>query len=137
MLSNDQKQYLFKMGFSSNEIRSLDEKDNNPIDLNSPQWESTITSRQSWFLDKIEKGWTDNEIYAAIQSFYNKDKNRTPWDFLKAAYRPPKKVDYFTAIKNRTKTNPERARNIANKKINEINDSIPDYKHFAGGNMGV
>ena len=32
-----------------------------------------------------------------------RDRRRSPWDFLKLEYRPPKRVDYWAAMRARKK----------------------------------
>ena len=100
---------LIKAGFSYSEITKLSEAktvDGKPqpaIDLNSPAWRVTLNTRKLWHNDMQARGWTKEQIKAEIENYYNRDVKRSPFDFLKAEYRPPVKLDYITAIRNRAK----------------------------------
>lgn len=94
-------------GFTNFEIFELanakdpEGKDQPSIDLDSPVWVKVIESRQQWWEDKIKRGWAEEEIVNELMAYYDRDKTRTPWDFLKAEYRPVKKVDYLTIVRAR------------------------------------
>lgn len=108
-ISFEDYQRLRNVGFTEYEIEQLsnatDPSGNPqpPIDLNSAPWEATLESRKWWLVDKIEKGWSEEEINETINNFYMRDRRRSPWDFLKIEYRPPKRVDYWSAMRNRKK----------------------------------
>lgn len=95
-------------GFTEQEIIDLAEAktatgaDQPPINLDSPAWEATLKSRINWWQDKLDAGWTANEILDSLGDFYRRDPRRTPFDFLRAEYRPPKKVDYLEIARART-----------------------------------
>ncbi len=72
-----------------------------PVILDSPVWLRVLASRREWVDDKIERGWTDEQITETLMDYYRRKEERTPWDFLKAEYRPPMKVDYTAAIRRR------------------------------------
>jgi len=55
----------------------------------------------------LKKGWTKAEIAKEIRAHYTKDKKRSPWDFIKALYRPPQKAEltaYKKAVQARAKS---------------------------------
>ncbi|HEC64168.1 MAG TPA: hypothetical protein ENI23_02610 [bacterium] len=75
-----------------------------PIDLNSPVWTAVIKSRNDWLIDKITRGWSQDEIENSIMSYYAAKRERSPWDFLRAEYHPPTKIDYKSAIRRRAQS---------------------------------
>lgn len=94
-------------GFTDYEVmemanaKTADGKDQPPIDINSSTWKSMMESREKWISDKINRGWNDEQIDNEVMDYYRRDERRSPFDFLKLEYRPPKKVDYWEAIRNR------------------------------------
>lgn len=71
------------------------------VNINSPLWESVRRNRRNWYYDKRNRGWSDVEIRDEIRRYYLRRRERTPWDFLKAEYKPPMRLDYKTTIKAR------------------------------------
>lgn len=98
-------QQLKSYGFSDYEIRELSEaktpggNPQPPIDIRSQLWKDIIRSRMNWWIDKYTSGWEDYEIDGEVDNYYKRDARRTPWDFLKAEYRPRKRVDYWAAVR--------------------------------------
>lgn len=98
---------LKQAGFLESEIQELAEaktvkgEDQPPINLDSPAWQAVLESRREWWIDKVDRGWTEHEIVNELMNYYRRDKSRTPFDFLKAEYRPPKRVDYIEMIRKR------------------------------------
>ena len=74
-----------------------------PIDLNSPAWQAALKSRREWIEDKVDRGWSPEEINAEILGYYARGAKRNPWDFLKIEYKDPQKVDYRAAVRRRAK----------------------------------
>jgi len=73
-----------------------------PIDLGSPAWQVLLKSRKDWIDDKIERGWEKDEYTREIRAYYERDKKRTPFDWLKEEYKPKKKkADYLEARRRR------------------------------------
>ncbi len=108
-LTSYDSERLSRAGFLDYEIQQLASAtapDGSPqpsIDLSSPAWQSTLESRISWVQDKVGRGWTKEEIENTLMNYYSGASDRSPWDFLKAEYRPRKRVDYLTALANRKK----------------------------------
>ncbi len=102
-LSQADAKRLTAAGFLQHEIDELagakdpSGKDQPAINLSSPIWQATLKSRQDWWIDKINRNWTEDDIHREIIGYYEKNSERSPWDFLKAEYKPPKKVDYIEA----------------------------------------
>lgn len=98
---------LRQSGFTRYEIdeianaKTTTGEDQPPINLRSPAWVATIKSRREWWIDKVERGWTEYEIENELMNYYNRDTNRTPFDFLRAEYKPPKKADYIEIARKR------------------------------------
>lgn len=73
------------------------------INLDTPVWQRVLKSRRDWIDDKVKRGWSDEDITESMMDYYRKSEKRTPWDFLKAEYRPPTRVDYRAAIRRRAR----------------------------------
>jgi len=56
-------------------------------------------SRRQWIQDLLKQGWTEEEIAREARAYYARDSKRSPWDFIRAEYRPPAKKDYREAAK--------------------------------------
>jgi hypothetical protein len=52
-------------------------------------------------VDKIDRGWTEQEIINELQNYYRRDAKRNPWDFIRAEYKPPKRKDYMEIARAR------------------------------------
>ncbi len=106
-LSSADAERLLAAGFLEGEVRELaeakspDGKDQPPIDLNSPVWQSVMKSRQEWIQDKVARNWTEEEILREIMAYYERGEGRSPWDFIRAEYKPVKRADYLDARKRR------------------------------------
>ena len=106
-LSQADAERLRHAGFLESEIMELAEAktaigaDQPQINLDSPVWQAVIKSRREWWIDKLDRGWTEHEIVNELENYYRRDKGRNPFDFLKAEYKPPKKVDYIEIIRKR------------------------------------
>jgi len=72
-----------------------------PINLDSPVWQAMMKSRYEWTQDKLERQWERDEIKREIMAYYERDKKRSPFDFLKEMYKPRKKADYLEARRRR------------------------------------
>ena len=72
-----------------------------PIDLDSPVWQAVIESRREWWIDKVDRGWTEHEIVAELENYYRRDSKRNPFDFIRAEYKPPRKRDYMDIARKR------------------------------------
>lgn len=93
-----------------------------PINLDGEAWLATLKSRFEWTQDKEERGWSPQEIENEIMNYYSRDKRRTPFDFLRQSYKPPKKVDYLEVIRKRAQA--------------QILEDIPDYPRKRGRSYG-
>jgi len=51
-------------------------------------------TRQEWIRWLLDRGWTTAEIKREIGAYYAFDTKRSPWDFIRAEYRPPQRKDY-------------------------------------------
>ena len=109
-LSETDAERLRLAGFLQHEIdelseaRTADGKGQPPIHLDSPAWQATMESRRRWLDDKLNRNWTEDDIQREIIGYYEKGSQRSPWDFLKAEYKPPKKIDYIDARRRRAQT---------------------------------
>jgi len=103
-LSFDDTLTLSKAGFLPHEIKVFNElvaSDGTPqvIDINSQAWQDMIKSRMAWVGHmRHVVGWPDNVIEDKINLWYKLKTGRTPLDFLRAEYKPPKRIsDYQKA----------------------------------------
>lgn len=74
------------------------------IDIHSSLWQAVRHSRREWYDSKLKRGWTNYQIVDEIRRYYRKRSDRSPFDFLKAEYKPPQRLDYISAVKARSKT---------------------------------
>jgi len=79
------------------------------IDLNSATWKQAIETRENWIKSlkhysktKLNRNLTYTDINRLLVNWLNQDKTRTPWDLIKASYKPPHQIsDYQAARKKR------------------------------------
>jgi len=114
-LSFDDTLTLSKAGFLPHEIKVFNElvaSDGTPqvIDINSQAWQDMIKSRMAWVGHmRHVVGWPDNVIEDKINLWYKLKTGRTPLDFLRAEYKPPKRIsDYQEARQARAEKQVER-----------------------------
>jgi hypothetical protein len=50
--------------------------------------------RGRWIRDLRARGWTDEEIERELHAYYMRDTKRSPWDFIRVEYRPPRRKDF-------------------------------------------
>ena len=117
MRINDQLQ-LRRDGFLPHEIQELATAiapDGTPqvIDIYSGTWTQARENRKNWIKvlnahtkSKLGRRLNQVDINRLVVSWYTQDKERTPWDLIKASYRPPKMLtDYQSARKKRAVKN--------------------------------
>ncbi len=105
---------LFAAGFTKREIEELNaatDPKGNPqpaIDLSSPAWQATLAKRRNWsdsiraeYAISHNKFMTRQLYNQVIDQWYDKGRNRTPWDWIKATYRRDKKIGFINAVKRR------------------------------------
>jgi len=99
--------YIFRsVGFSHREIAELarttepEGKQPQP-NLESPLWQAVLQSRLDWVRDKVQRDWSWGDITNEVNAYYDRDKQRSIYDFLRAEYRSPKKADYIAARRRR------------------------------------
>jgi hypothetical protein len=109
-LSYDDVIRLFKSGFVFREIKTfntLKSPSGEPqvVDLDTKTWMAMMQQRRMWREDRLREGWSPREIEDAINGFYEKDRGNKPTDFLKGAYKPPRRIsDYKKAVRVRMRT---------------------------------
>lgn len=95
---------LSKAGFLPWEIdifNKAEATDGTPqvIDIRSQAWRDMIKSRRAWVghMRRVMH-WPDNLIEDKINLWYRLKIGRDPWEFLRAEYKPPKRItDYQKA----------------------------------------
>ena len=88
--------------FANAQTNQYDSSSQGPIDLNSELWHDVIQSRVDWIKYHRDVLMENSmEIDDQIRMYYLRNKERNPYDFVKAEYKGRKKVDYITASKNR------------------------------------
>ena len=106
-ISVEDAKILRESGFLESEVLRFSESktpegvDQPPIDISTPVWQAMLRSRREWVEDKIAKGWDKGEVTSELRAYYKRDESRSPWDFLKAEYRPAKRVDYWGIVRKR------------------------------------
>ena len=112
------RQILGMMGFTNREINAFDEavdqsgKPQPPINLGSEDWRKVIEERQQWIQELQDshirstgKKFTARQVGLVIDSFYDRDPNFSPWDWLKKEYQKSKPnghvIDYIEAARQR------------------------------------
>ena len=106
-LSFDDARILRRSGFHPWEIKKYDEAvapDGTPqvINLQTKTWQAAIASRRAWVQDKLRRGWSRPQIAGAIMGYYIMKRERSPFDFIKIEYKPPKQLtDYQEAVQKR------------------------------------
>lgn len=102
MLTEENVNRLRMAGFYDFEIEDM-AKDVQPEgaqsqpDLDGPSWQSVMKTRSEWTIDKVDRGWLPYEIEEVIRRHYERNPESSIWSFLKAEYRPVKRVDYLEA----------------------------------------
>ena len=100
---------LRRVGFIEDEIDYFDravDPAGNPqhLDLDSKVWRNAMRSRSAWRREQRRRGVSDDRIVRAIRNYYAMGKGRSPFDFIRQEYRPPRKLtDYEKARKARAK----------------------------------
>lgn len=56
--------------------------------------EAARQTRINLVRDLLKQGWTKKQIRENIFDYYKRSKERSPWDMIRAEYKPSKKVDY-------------------------------------------
>lgn len=108
-ISMEDERRLKDAGFLNFEIeqfaaaKSPSGKDQPFVSLDTPVWRRVMDSRRAWIQDKIEQNWTDSEIENELMGYYQRDKSRSPWDFIRVEYKPPTRVDYKSAVREQKK----------------------------------
>lgn len=114
-LTNEDKYRLRRVGFLEEEIRAFDEAVDpagkpQKINLDTGTWRDAMRSRLAWLRNMKRVGIPDDRIAAGIRRYYRMGSGRSPWDFLKIEYRPPRRLtDYQIALKSRQKAQVSRA----------------------------
>ena len=107
-LSAKEKSILKSSGFLPNEIEAFDtaktpDGEKQKLAFDSAPFMSMIMSRVKWITDLKERGWSNSQIINQIRRYYHMKSGRSPFDFLKLEYKPPKKIDFIEASKTRTR----------------------------------
>jgi hypothetical protein len=95
-----------------------------PINLGDDTWRKMIDTRQKWIADIQEshvdatgKKYTRTQIDNIINSFYDKDPQMSPFDWLKKEYQKAKtnggKIDHIEAARQRALTHTKTMRRYA------------------------
>ena len=87
------QQMLISAGFLPHEIRELFSAHGVVDALNSKPFHDMLIERRRWVSQMRKAGLSARQIMDAIKMWYKRDEKRSPFDFLRKEYRPPKKVD--------------------------------------------
>ena len=84
--------------------------DNTPqvIDIYSATWTQARENRKNWIRSlkyytktKLNRNLTYTDINRLLVNWLNQDKTRTPWDLIKASYKPPKMISDYQAVRKK------------------------------------
>lgn len=115
-------QFLHIAGFTDREIEAFDlarDPQGNfqpPINLSDETWRNIVEERQQWletlqynYQESTGKRLTRQQVDRIIDSFYDRDPNFTPWDWLKKEYQKSKpngqSIDHVEAARQRALVN--------------------------------
>ena len=95
MLGAQQAKTLRGVGFTQYEVDEFNNAvapDGLPqsIDLESATWHCMMISRKEFIMDMIKHGLTTIKIEKLINDYYKMDRDRSPFDFVKKEYKPPR-----------------------------------------------
>ncbi len=105
ILTAKQKKILLDTGFLPDEIKQFDaaktpDDKQQDLDFDSAPFQAMIESRRKWILNLKKRGWNNAQIIIQLKRYYALKSGRSPFDFLKLEYRPPKKLtDFVEATK--------------------------------------
>lgn len=51
-------------------------------------------SRRMFIKELLRAGWTFDEIFREIRAYYTRDTSRSPWEFIRAEYKPTRRKDF-------------------------------------------
>lgn len=106
-LTKAQKIILKREGFIKSEIEAFSNArapDGTLQDFafNSKTFLAARKSRRKYVADLKEQGWTKPEIDRKIRQYYGLKAGRTPYDFLKLSYSPPRLItDFMDAVRRK------------------------------------
>jgi len=114
--TNWMKGVLRADGFIPEEIEAWD-KATNPdgtqhyIDFYSETFKDMRRDRRSWKRERKIDGWTQEQIDNDLYENFHASGGKSPWDWLRANYRPPRKLkDFSTASRKRATKRREKSR---------------------------
>lgn len=108
-LRRGQAQRLREAGFLESEIRKISrarapDGSLQQTDIDGIAWQKTLESRKRWVGQRLDEGWSKEEIRRRILRYYKRKAGRSPFDFLKLEYKPPQKLtDFQYALKLRAR----------------------------------
>ncbi len=113
---NWQKGILRAEGFIPEEIKAWDEATNpdgtpHSIDFNSETFKDMRRDRRSWARERRYEGWSKEQMDTDLYDYFQARQGKSPWEFLQANYRPPRKLrDFSAASRKRATKRREKAR---------------------------
>jgi hypothetical protein len=115
-LQGDAEDRLRNAGFTGYEINEFSNsyaKNGVPINHNidSATWQSMIDERRNWVKNLRANNWNSDQIAKEINGYYARKVGASPYDFLKAEYRPSGNKNY--AFNHRTSKMQSIASNIS------------------------
>lgn len=107
MINRRDIQILRQHGFINYEIRQFMEAETPDgetqyVNIDTKPWQAALRSRRTWVLQMRKRSWANERIVRCILDYYVRGTRRSPWDFIKIEYRPPRKLtDYEAKVKSR------------------------------------
>lgn len=98
-LTNNQKGILSASGFLPFEIKAFNQAKTpdgkqQDFQFNSGPVQAMIKSRAKWRVDLNKRGISDQQVAVLIRLYYRKKGDASPFDFIKAEYKPPVNMSY-------------------------------------------
>jgi len=111
--TNWQKGVLATDGFIKEEVDAWDDARNTDgtphfINFYSETFTDMRRARRQWKRDRIDEGWTKEQMENELYDYFKASKGKSPWDFLKGSYKPPRKLKDFSDASRRRATSRRR-----------------------------
>ena len=116
-MSLKNQQALLRDGFLQSEVTEFAEAvapDGSPqhINIESKTWLQARENRRNWIkmlqkhcVEKLGRRLSQTDINKLVVDWRAQDSSRTPWDLIKASYRPPKMLGDYAEAKQRRAQN--------------------------------
>lgn len=101
MLTANDKYRLDKAGFMDWEIEYFDQMRDPSgglqpyAELDGGTWQAVMKRRREWVDAMLRQNWTSEQISKAINRWYENKKSRSPYEWVKMEYQPPRRISNY------------------------------------------